>query len=81
MFVHAFAHCMILHASLYTWFMSQILQGGLKRSIGDSAGIKQIIWYGIICEKAVAQDDRIEFLRARAIASRNCEHSRETSRA
>ena len=76
-FVHAFAHCMILHASLYTWIMSQILQGGLKRSIDDSAGINQIIRQSVTFEKVVAQDNGFEFRRARAIASLDFERSRE----
>ena len=80
-FVHAFARCAILHASLYTWFMSQILQVGLKRSIGGRAGIKQIIWQSIVFEKAVAQDNGFEFRGARAIASLNFKRSREAVKA
>jgi hypothetical protein len=57
--------------------MSQLLQGRLKRSIGDSAGIKQIIRQSITFERAVAQDNGFEFRRARAIASLNFGHSRE----
>jgi hypothetical protein len=51
--------------------------GGLKRSIGDSAGFKLIIRESVSFERAVALDNGFEFRRARAIASLNFEHSRE----
>ena len=53
---------------------------GLKRSIADSAEIKQFIRQDIIFAKAVAQDNGFEFRRARTIASLNFEHSRDTIR-
>lgn len=45
---------------------------------GHGAGIEQIIRQNITFKKAVVKDNGFEFPRARAIASLDCEHSRET---
>ncbi len=56
------------------------LKGFGKRSKGNSAGVKQIMWQGITVEKAVASANGFEMPRARAIAGLNFEHCRETIR-
>ena len=75
---------MILHACLYTsCFMSEILGEVWKRRVCDCAGIKLKIWLSITFEKSsrlVAQDNVFETPRARARASLNFEHCRETVR-